>query len=125
MQKTFPFSKIIDGYLLSLGARHLSKNTIASYTSALSKFSDFLVTDPPVTDITARHIEAFLSSFTTLSNKSLLNYYIALSALWTWMIKEEFVTEHVVRKVTPPKPVEEGYPAVHGGRAAGDHGSSP
>jgi integrase/recombinase XerD len=103
MGKTFPLSTIIDGYLLSLGARHLSPHTITSYTSTLRKFSAFLVTDPNVTDITSQHVEQFMASFSGLANKSLLNYYIALSALWTWMVKENFVPENIIRKVAPPK----------------------
>lgn len=106
MSNTFPLSKIIDGYLLSLHARHLSPNTIIDYTRTLTKFAAFLVTDPPVTDITSRYIEQFLASFPNLSNKSLLNHYIALSALWTWMVREEFVKENIVKRVTAPKPIK-------------------
>jgi integrase/recombinase XerD len=103
MPKSFPFSKIVDGYLLSLGARHLSEHTIADYSRTLAKFADFLVDDRPVHEITSQHIEHFMSSFTNLSNKSLLNYYIGLSALWTWLVREGFVAENIVRKLTPPK----------------------
>ena len=103
MGNTFPLSRIIDGYLLSLAARHLSEHTIADYSRTLHKFSAFLVTDPPVHEITTRHIELFMQSFSNLSNKSLLNYYIGLSALWTWLVKEGFVAENIVRKLTPPK----------------------
>lgn len=103
MSKPFPLSRIIDGYLLSLHARHLSENTIADYTRTLNKFSAFLVTDPPITEITVQHIERFLSSFSDLSNKSLKNYYIALSALWTWLVREELAKENIVRRITPPK----------------------
>lgn len=104
MPKSFPFSKILDGYLLSLGARHLSEHTIADYSRTLAKFADFLVDDRPVHEITSQHIEHFMNSFTKLSNKSLLNYYIGLSALWTWLVREGFVSENIVRKLTPPKP---------------------
>jgi integrase/recombinase XerD len=103
MPKSFPFSKIVDGYLLSLGARHLSEHTVADYSRTLAKFANFLVDDRPVHEITSQHIEHFMSSFTTLSNKSLLNYYIGLSALWTWLVREGFVSENIVRKLTPPK----------------------
>lgn len=103
MGKTFPLSKIIDGYLLSLGARRLSEHTILDYSRTLQKFSAFLVTDPPINEITVQHIEKFLSSFDGLSNKTLLNYYIGLSALWTWLVREEFTKENIVRKIVPPK----------------------
>lgn len=103
MPKTFPFSKIIDGYLLSLGARHLSDHTVSDYSRTLNKFAVFLDEDRPIHEITSRHIELFLASQKNLSNKSLLNYYIGLSALWTWLVREGFVTENIVRRLTPPK----------------------
>lgn len=104
MPKSFPLSKIIDGYLLSLSARHLSEHTIGDYTRTLRKFAGFLVTDPPVHEITGQHVQLFLASHKDLSNKSLLNYYIGLSALWTWLVREGFCAENIVRKLTPPKP---------------------
>lgn len=101
--KTFPLSKAIEGYLLSLNARHLSPNTISDYTRTLVKFSAFLVDDMPVDQITARHIESFLASQQNLSNKSLLNYYVGLSSFWTWLVNEDIVPTHIVRKLKPPK----------------------
>jgi site-specific recombinase XerD len=104
MPKTFPLSKIIDGYLLSLNARHLSEHTVADYSRTLNKFAGFLVTDPGIHEVTSQHIQLFLASYKNLSNKSLLNYYIGLSALWTWLVKEGLAGENIVRKITPPKP---------------------
>lgn len=104
MQNTYLFSSTIDGYMLSLGARHLSQNTIDDYRRTLSKFASFLKEDLPIDQITTRDVEAFLASYSKLSNKSLLNYYIGLSALWTWLVKEGLVKENVVRRLTPPKP---------------------
>jgi site-specific recombinase XerD len=104
--KTYSLSAVIEGYLMSLGARHLSQNTVDDYTRTLHKFATFLVTDPPVHEITSKHVEQFLASFKDLSNKSLLNYHIGLSALWTWLVREEIVSENIIRKLTPPKPTK-------------------
>jgi integrase/recombinase XerD len=101
--KTFLYSKVVEGFLLSANARHLSPHTINDYTRALTKFAVFLDGDLPVHQITHHHIEKFILSQTKLSNKSLLNLYIGLSALWTWMVNEEIVPANVVRKMTPPK----------------------
>ena len=101
--KVFPFSKVVEGFILSMNARHLSEHTIADYTRTLDKFAAFLGDDISVNEITSQHIEHFLASFKTLSNKSLLNYYVGLSSLWTWLVKEEIVTTNIVRKLTPPK----------------------
>jgi site-specific recombinase XerD len=102
--KIYPFSKIIDGYLMSLGARRLSQNTIDDYSRTLYKFAAFLKDDLPVHEITIRDIERFLASNPNLSNKTILNYYIGLSSLWTWLIQEEIAKENIVRKLKPPKP---------------------
>lgn len=101
--KTYLLSKCIEGYLLSLGARRLSPNTIEDYTRALAKFTAFLKDDMPVGDITHHHVESFLSSFPQLSNKTILNYYVGLSSFWTWLVAENLAGAHVVRKLKPPK----------------------
>jgi len=101
--KTYPLSKIIEGYMLSLGARNLSQNTIDDYSRTLVKFAAFLGDDPPIHEIDHHQIETFLASHTKLSNKTRLNYYIGLSSMWTWLVREEIVPDNVVRKLTPPK----------------------
>lgn len=105
-KKIYPFSKVIEGYLMSLGARHLSQHTIDDYTRTLDKFTLFLGEDLPIDQINVRDIERFLASNDKLSNKSILNQYIGLSGLWTWLVKEEIVKENIVRKITPPKPLK-------------------
>lgn len=101
--KTFLLSKVIEGYTLSINARHLSQHTIDGYTRTYNKFSGYLGDDLPVNEIDHHHIENFLASQTKLSNKSLLNHYIGLSALWTWLVNEEIVPVNVVRKMKPPR----------------------
>jgi site-specific recombinase XerD len=102
--KTFLYSDVVEGYILSLNARHLSEHTISDYSRTLHKFGEFLEVDLCVDQITHRHIESFLTVNPKLSNKSVLNRYIGLSSLWTWLIHEEIVTVNVVRKLKPPKP---------------------
>lgn len=103
MSKAFPFSRILDGYMLSLNARRLSENTIEDYSRTLARFARFLVSDPPINQVTQQHIELFLSSLKNLSNKSILNHYIGLSALWTWLVNEGYAKENLVRRIKPPK----------------------
>jgi site-specific recombinase XerD len=98
------FSQAKQGYLLAASARHLSEHTIRDYVNTLTKFSDFLDEDPPIEGITRHHIEAFFAAQTKVSNKTILNYHVGLSALWTWAVSEHIVPKHVVREVTPPKP---------------------
>jgi len=81
----------------------LSKNTIHDYANTFRKFVDFLGEDLPMGDITPVHIRSFLAA-QTVSKKSILNYHIGLSALWTWAFNEGLVSEHIVRKVRRPRP---------------------
>lgn len=96
-------SQAMAGFNLACHARSLSPNTIMDYTRTLRKFQALHPEDPLVRDITTTQIEEFLS-LQDVSNKSLLNFYIGLSAFWTWCLANEIATRHVVRKVTPPKP---------------------
>ncbi len=101
--KTFSFSQATVGFELSCRARHLSPNTIEDYTRTLRKFSVYLKDDLPVDQINSQHIEGFLAN-QKVSKKSLLNYFIGMSALWTWCLRENLVEKNVVKVLTPPKP---------------------
>lgn len=98
------FSQAQQGYLLAAGARHLSEHTIRDYVNTLAKFSNFLDEDLPIEEINRHHIEAFFAAQTKVTNKTILNYHVGLSALWTWAVSEHIVPKHIVREVTPPKP---------------------
>ncbi len=76
------FSQTVDGYLLAAGARHLSKHTIRDYVTTYKKFSNYLNHDPPINSISAKQVEEFLS-LQNVSKKTVSNYHIGLSALWT------------------------------------------
>ncbi len=88
------FSQSVNGYLMAAQARRLSPHTIQDYQVTFRKFAEFLEDDPPIEDVTAKHIEAFLASMVSVSKKTLLNYHIGLSALWTWLVEEEVVPVH-------------------------------
>jgi site-specific recombinase XerD len=103
MKKVMVFSSAVEGFQLSMGARHLSPNTVADYSRTLSKFAAWLGADRGVGEITSKDIEGFMGSFTDKSNKSLLNYHVGLSAMWSWMEGEGIVKSNVVRKVKPPR----------------------
>ena len=96
-------SKVIDGYFLAANARRLSEATLKDYGNTFRKFESHLGKDPPMGDITADHIRGFLA-VQNVSKKTLLNYHIGLSALWTWALDENLVSEHTVRKVQRPRP---------------------
>jgi integrase/recombinase XerD len=97
-------SQAMNGYLIAAGARHLSDHTIKDYQNTFKKFKVYIGPDVPFDSISQQDIEAFMSSFTGLRNKTLLNYHTGLAALWTWAVREKLVTTHIVHGVTAPRP---------------------
>jgi site-specific recombinase XerD len=97
-----PLSIAVEGWLLTCSARSFSPNTIDGYGRTLRKFIKFLGDDPPIRSITTKHIEAFLIA-QPVSRTSKLDYYVGLSSLWTWALKEGLVNSHQVRALERPK----------------------
>jgi site-specific recombinase XerD len=100
--KKLPLSKATEGFILSCKARKLSVNTLADYERTLKKFI-IHVGDTPINDITKTQVEAFLAA-QPFSSKTVLNYHIGLSALWTWAYSEGYVDQHILRMVSKPRP---------------------
>jgi site-specific recombinase XerD len=102
------FEQSIEGYLLDANARQLSEHTILDYTRTFKKFQRYLernhLGDLHLNEITSSHIKEFLAGLTGLSKKTIYNYHIGLSALWTWAKDEGLVDDHIVRSVNRPKP---------------------
>ena len=104
MNTQFTVEQVMQGFILSIEARHLSKYTIRNYTTEINRFVSFVGPDIPITDINRQHIEEFLKSLTDLTNKTILHYHTSLSAMWTWAVRENITPQQVVHMVTPPKP---------------------
>lgn len=103
MNKTdVTLSKAIDEFFVAKRARRLSPNTLSDYTITLGRFKAFIGPDTSVIEIEPLHIRHFLAGL-TVSGKTVLNAYIALSSLWTWLVREGLCSEHIVRRVEPPK----------------------
>ncbi|MFN2169350.1 MAG: tyrosine recombinase XerC, partial [Anaerolineae bacterium] len=103
-RQAITLNQAIEGYFIAARARRLSPHTLADYGRTFARFCEFLEIDPPMDDITAAQVCAFLDSQEHLSAKTVLNLHTGLSALWTWALKEELVDRHIVRDVAPPKP---------------------
>ncbi len=97
------FSQAVTGYQLDANARHLSQHTLADYQNAYRKFQFFLQGDPPIAEIRSTHARDFLAA-QVVSNKTILNYHIALSALWTWAVQTDLVAANILHQVPRPKP---------------------
>lgn len=96
------FNQAVAGYLLNLEARHLSRNTINDYTNTLRKFAAF-IGNPSISEITSNQVTDFLAR-QTLSNKTLSNYHSTLSALWTWLERQDLVDKNIIRIIDRPRP---------------------
>jgi integrase/recombinase XerD len=103
MKEKLTFSQALTGYLLDANARHLSSHTIADYLTTFKFFQAYLAEDPPVEEITIEQVSGFLAS-RIVSNKTILNYHIGLSAFFTWAIRARLVDESPMGRVPRPKP---------------------
>jgi site-specific recombinase XerD len=101
--RSLPLSKVIEGFTLACRARQLSVHTIDDYSRTMKKFAAH-VGDQSINSITSTQVSAFLASQTKLSKKTVLNYHIGLSAMWTWAEKEQYVEKHVLHMVERPRP---------------------
>lgn len=95
-------SKTIDGFLLACHARRLSEHTIADYKNTFRKFVAH-VGDIDISAVQSAQVTAFMA-MQKVSAKTLLNYHVGLSALWTWAVREGYTNQHVMRLVDKPKP---------------------
>jgi site-specific recombinase XerD len=97
-------SQSIRGYMLAANARRLSRNTLEAYAYTYRRLQQHLGHDPALASIDVDQIRAYLNSLAALSPKSVRNHHTALSALWTWAVREDIAPRHIVRDITPPKP---------------------
>jgi integrase/recombinase XerD len=102
-EKSVTLSQAIEGYTIHAYARRLSVNTVVSYEWAFRRLESVVGRDKALASITTKEIRSFLASMSDLSNKSVLNAHVALSALWTWGVGERIVPANIIREVRPPK----------------------
>jgi hypothetical protein len=82
MKTQISFTQAVDGYLLAANARRLSQHPLLDYINTYRRLIDYLQADPPIEEVSADLVEAFLAS-RQVSKKTVLNYHTGLSALWT------------------------------------------
>ncbi len=103
MNQKITYSQALKGYRIHANSRRLSQNTMNDYNLTFRKFASYLAADPPLEQITADDIEAFLASQGHLSKKTVSNLHTGLSSLWTWAVGRKIASEHIVRQVRAPK----------------------
>lgn len=83
----------------------MSVHTLADYANTYRLFCEYLCDDCSFSEITRSQIGAFLAA-QPVSKKTVYNYHIGLSALWTWAFREGYTPEHVVQQTPRPRPEE-------------------
>ena len=91
------FSEALEGFWLAK-KRGYSTHTVADYSLTFRRFRLF-VGDADVAGLVADDIRRFLDAMQNryeLGNKTLCNYWVALSAFWTWA-EVELGIDHIIR----------------------------
>jgi len=111
--------KAIQGLVLDMGARNLSEHTISDYSVTLKRLTAWCGADTLVEQITTGDLRAMLAHYSgakvkprgairrptqKLSAKTIKNMHTALSAFWSYLVREDFVDSHVLKgRISPPK----------------------
>lgn len=103
MEIRIRFTQAIEGFELSGRSRHLSEHTLSDYRNTFKKLTQFTGGDPYLDEITQQTIEEFLAS-REVSPKTILNYHVGLSALWTWAVKNDVLKENIIKRIEAVKP---------------------
>jgi integrase len=114
--KSLTLSQAIEGFLLEKEGQRLSPHTIAEYQVSFRKLEKYLG-DPDFAAISLEQMRGFMVELAkpsepagiaprpakVLSNKTVLNIHTALSALWTWAVREGITRRHLLRDIPRPK----------------------
>lgn len=98
---------------LALQAQRKSPATIATYTTAVIQFGQFLDDDPPVDQVDRRHIRAFIAHLlVTRSPATAKARHGGLQAFFRWVVREGELELSPVDGVSPPNVPEPETPVV-------------
>lgn len=89
----------LTGYWLEKRS-NVSEHTVSDYQLTFSRFVAWLPADAQIETITADQVRRFLATMRKehrLGDKTVANYWIALSSLWTWA-ESELGVEHIIRR---------------------------
>ncbi len=78
--------------------RTKSPHTVLDYALTMRRFREYLGDNRWLAEIDKKTIRAFLGTIPG-SHKNQLNAMIAVSALWTYCLGEQYVAEHIVREI--------------------------
>jgi site-specific recombinase XerD len=93
-------------WVISLEARNLSPNTLATYTTSVDLLASFLVDNGMPTAVSAihrEHVEAWLSSLTSVYRPaSVRNRYTGARQFFLWCVTEGEITASPMGNIPPP-----------------------
>lgn len=95
-------SQSIEGYNMVAQDRRLSIHTIADYNNTYRKLLTYLG-DVPVSEITPGQLRSFLGA-QQVSQKTILNYHVGLSALFSWLVSDGLLQVSPMLQVQRPRP---------------------
>ena len=111
----FKLSKAIEGFLLQKAAQGLSPRTLECYADQLQQWQMYLGAEAEIQQATPQNLRAFLAWLRSdykprrlthgdqpLSAKTVRNYWVALSAFFTWA-SAEFGLDNPMKAVTAPR----------------------
>jgi len=97
---------LLPSWRISLMARNLSPNTLATYLSAVEMLKAHLSErgmPTAVANVKREHVESFLASMTeTYKPASVRNRYTGVRQFFGWCLEEGEITESPMRHIPPP-----------------------
>lgn len=106
MLKLTRIDEAVESFLSAMQAARKSKYTISNYRNVYNKFARFVGPETPARKIEPDDIRSFLIAQSSVSDRTVHDYHVALSALWTYLLKESIASVHIVRLVEHPDPEE-------------------
>lgn len=97
---------LLPSWRISLMARNLSPNTLATYLSAVEMLADHLTErgmPTAVANVRREHVESFLAWMTEhYKPASVRNRYTGVRQFFAWCLEEGEITETPLRNIPPP-----------------------
>lgn len=100
--QSITLKQAIEGFVFECQARQLSVHTLEDYNRTLQRFLRFLGNEN-ISDIQTSHIVQFFNTIQGVKPKTMLNMHIALSALWSWLVRENYACENILHHIPRPK----------------------
>ena len=96
-------SQAVELFFEAKRSERLSEHTLADYAVTLRRWQAYAGPQTPLSQISPSQARSFIGSL-PVSKKTAKNAHVALSSLWSWAVSDGYAVDHIMRRVTPPKP---------------------